>query len=43
MCKDEKSQRDECMLMSKSANPEEDCKSTIQQYKACMEGFGFKV
>ncbi|KAL2110731.1 hypothetical protein VUR80DRAFT_811 [Thermomyces stellatus] len=43
VCKDEKSQRDECMLMSKSANPEEDCKSTIQQYKACMEGFGFKV
>ncbi|PKS06508.1 hypothetical protein jhhlp_007256 [Lomentospora prolificans] len=43
VCKDEKAQRDECMLMSKSANPEEDCKLTIQQYRACMEGFGFKI
>lgn len=31
------------MLMSKAANPEDDCKSTIQKYKTCMEGFGFKV
>lgn len=43
VCKDEKSQRDECMLMSKAADPEADCKSTILQYKECMQGFGFKV
>ncbi|KEZ44522.1 hypothetical protein SAPIO_CDS3542 [Scedosporium apiospermum] len=43
VCKDEKSVRDECMLMSKAANPEEDCQTTIQQYRACMETFGFKV
>lgn len=43
MCKDEKAQRDECMLFSKAADPQDDCKSTIQQYKTCMEGFGFKI
>lgn len=31
------------MLMSKAADPEADCKSTILQYKECMQGFGFKV
>jgi cytochrome c oxidase assembly protein subunit 17 len=31
------------MLFSKSDNPEQECKSTIEQYKACMAGYGFKV
>ncbi|KAL8406337.1 hypothetical protein RB596_004982 [Gaeumannomyces avenae] len=40
---DEKAKRDECMLFSSAKDPEEDCKTTIQQYRSCMEGFGFKV
>ncbi|KAL8406336.1 hypothetical protein RB596_004982 [Gaeumannomyces avenae] len=43
VCKDEKAKRDECMLFSSAKDPEEDCKTTIQQYRSCMEGFGFKV
>ncbi|KAI1408775.1 cytochrome C oxidase copper chaperone-domain-containing protein [Hypoxylon sp. FL1857] len=43
VCKDEKSKRDECMLFSKSADPARDCKTTIDQYRTCMAGFGFKV
>ncbi|KAK8088229.1 cytochrome c oxidase copper chaperone [Apiospora hydei] len=43
VCKDEKSKRDECMLFSKSADPAADCQPTIQQYRSCMAGFGFKV
>ncbi|KIH88454.1 cytochrome c oxidase assembly protein subunit 17 [Sporothrix brasiliensis 5110] len=39
----EKSKRDECMLFSNAANPSVDCKSTIDQYRTCMAGFGFKV
>ncbi|KAJ5864594.1 Cytochrome c oxidase copper chaperone Cox17 [Penicillium soppii] len=43
VCKPEKTARDDCMLFSKSENPEEECKTTIEQYKTCMAGFGFKV
>ncbi|KAI1143328.1 cytochrome C oxidase copper chaperone-domain-containing protein [Hypoxylon sp. FL0543] len=43
VCKDEKSKRDECMLFSKSADPARDCKTTIDQYRSCMAGFGFQV
>ncbi|KAK6221067.1 Cytochrome c oxidase copper chaperone [Pestalotiopsis sp. IQ-011] len=43
VCKDEKSKRDECMLFSKAADPAADCKSTIDQYKSCMAGFGFQL
>ncbi|KAK6062873.1 cytochrome c oxidase copper chaperone [Seiridium cupressi] len=43
VCKDEKSKRDECMLFSKAADPASDCKSTIDQYKSCMAGFGFQL
>ncbi|CAK7219723.1 Cytochrome c oxidase copper chaperone [Sporothrix curviconia] len=39
----EKSKRDECMLFSNAADPASDCKSTIEQYRTCMAGFGFKV
>ncbi|KAK4217015.1 cytochrome C oxidase copper chaperone-domain-containing protein [Rhypophila decipiens] len=43
VCKDEKAKRDECMLFSKADDPEKDCKSTIELYKSCMAGYGFKV
>ncbi|KAI0842273.1 cytochrome C oxidase copper chaperone-domain-containing protein [Hypoxylon sp. FL0890] len=43
VCKDEKTKRDECMLFSKSADPARDCKTTIDQYRTCMAGFGFQV
>ncbi|CAP60569.1 uncharacterized protein PODANS_1_8580 [Podospora anserina S mat+] len=43
VCKDEKAKRDECMLFSKAADPQKDCLSTIDQYRSCMAGFGFKV
>ncbi|KAI1105493.1 cytochrome C oxidase copper chaperone-domain-containing protein [Jackrogersella minutella] len=43
VCKDEKSKRDECMLFSKASDPTRDCKSTIDQYRSCMAGFGFQV
>ncbi|KAI0483181.1 cytochrome C oxidase copper chaperone-domain-containing protein [Xylariaceae sp. FL0804] len=43
VCKDEKSKRDECMLFSSAADPTSDCKSTIDQYRSCMAGFGFQV
>ncbi|KAJ5772203.1 hypothetical protein N7520_002732 [Penicillium odoratum] len=43
VCKTEKTARDDCMLFSKSDNPEKECQSTIDQYKSCMAGFGFKV
>ncbi|KAL4923513.1 copper metallochaperone COX17 [Aspergillus undulatus] len=43
VCKTEKTARDDCMLFSKSDDPAQECKSTIEQYKACMAGFGFKV
>ncbi|KAF3084711.1 Cytochrome c oxidase copper chaperone [Orbilia oligospora] len=43
VCKPEKSARDECMLKSTTDTPEVECKDLIKTYKACMEGFGFKV
>ncbi|KAI0889685.1 cytochrome C oxidase copper chaperone-domain-containing protein [Annulohypoxylon maeteangense] len=43
VCKDEKSKRDECMLFSKAADPTSDCKTTIDEYRTCMAGFGFQV
>ncbi|KAH8676067.1 COX17 protein [Xylariales sp. PMI_506] len=43
VCTMEKSKRDECMLFSKASDPTADCKSTIDQYRSCMAGFGFKV
>ncbi|KAK4248163.1 cysteine alpha-hairpin motif superfamily [Corynascus novoguineensis] len=43
VCKEEKSKRDECMLFSNAADPQKDCQSTIDRYRACMAGFGFKV
>ncbi|KAL2261165.1 hypothetical protein VTK26DRAFT_4618 [Humicola hyalothermophila] len=43
VCKDEKAKRDECMLFSTAADPQKDCQSTIDQYRNCMAGFGFKV
>ncbi|KAK5658842.1 hypothetical protein OQA88_1654 [Cercophora sp. LCS_1] len=43
VCKEEKAKRDDCMLFSKSDDPQKDCLSTIDQYKACMLGFGFKI
>ncbi|KAJ5885130.1 hypothetical protein N7495_009640 [Penicillium taxi] len=43
VCKDEKTLRDDCMLFSKSDDPTKECKSTIEQYKACMATYGFKV
>jgi len=43
VCKDEKAQRDECMLFSTAADPQKDCASTVDQYKSCMASFGFKL
>ncbi|TQB74018.1 Cytochrome c oxidase copper chaperone [Monascus purpureus] len=43
VCKAEKSSRDDCMLFSKSDDPAQDCKPMIEQYKACMAGYGFKI
>ncbi|KAB5580004.1 cytochrome C oxidase copper chaperone-domain-containing protein [Coniochaeta sp. 2T2.1] len=43
VCKDEKAKRDECMLFSTGSDPSIECKSTIDQYRSCMAGFGFKV
>jgi cytochrome c oxidase assembly protein subunit 17 len=43
VCKDEKSQRDECMLFSRSDDPQEDCKSMVIKYKDCMAVYGFKI
>ncbi|KAJ4173917.1 Cytochrome c oxidase copper chaperone [Fusarium falciforme] len=43
VCKEEKSKRDECMLFSNAKDPAEDCKSLVEQYRACMSGYGFQV
>ena len=43
VCKDEKSQRDECMLFSQADDPQEDCKGIVNKYRDCMRGYGFKV
>ncbi|KAI9783878.1 MAG: Cytochrome c oxidase copper chaperone [Peltula sp. TS41687] len=42
VCKDEKAARDECMLFS-DGDPKEKCRSTIEQYRSCMAGYGFKL
>jgi cytochrome c oxidase assembly protein subunit 17 len=43
VCTDEKSKRDECMLFSRSDDPQEDCKGMVVRYKECMAGYGFKI
>jgi len=43
VCKDEKATRDECMLFSNANDPQNDCATTIDKYKSCMAGFGFKL
>lgn len=44
VCKDQKAVRDECMLFAPSQDvAEESCKSTIDAYRSCMAGYGFKV
>ena len=44
VCKDEKTARDDCMLFSKSDNPQDnECKSLVEQYKGCMASYGFKI
>ncbi|KAK3362253.1 cysteine alpha-hairpin motif superfamily [Lasiosphaeria hispida] len=43
VCKDEKAKRDECMLFSNAPDPRKDCQSTVDLYKTCMAGFGFKI
>jgi len=43
VCKDEKAQRDECMLFSRSENPQEDCKDMVSKYRSCMQSYGFNL
>ncbi|KAF7846097.1 hypothetical protein BT93_L5262 [Corymbia citriodora subsp. variegata] len=43
VCKDEKSERDKCMLYSQGEDPQEDCKGMVQRYRECMKGYGFNV
>ena len=44
VCKDEKTARDDCMLFSRSDNPQDnECKSLVEQYKGCMASYGFKI
>lgn len=43
VCKDEKAQRDECMLFATSDDAQAECASMVDRYKACMAGFGFKI
>ncbi|KAH0493953.1 hypothetical protein TgHK011_000593 [Trichoderma gracile] len=43
VCKEEKSRRDECMLFSTAKDPAADCRSLVDQYRSCMQGFGFNV
>ncbi|OJJ48169.1 hypothetical protein ASPZODRAFT_1535228 [Penicilliopsis zonata CBS 506.65] len=43
VCKDEKTSRDDCMLFAKSDDPQAECTPVIEQYKACMASYGFKV
>lgn len=31
------------MLFASAADPSKECRTTIQQYKDCMKGFGFDV
>jgi len=41
VCKPEKATRDECLLFHGQDSPE--CKTIIENYKACMKGYGFAV
>lgn len=43
VCKEEKAARDDCMLFSNAADPQEDCIDKVKAYKACMKGFGFDI
>lgn len=43
VCKDEKAARDECMLFTNSNDPQRECDSLVQKYKACMKGYGFSI
>jgi cytochrome c oxidase assembly protein subunit 17 len=31
------------MLFSQADDPQEDCKSMVEQYRSCMKGYGFKI
>lgn len=41
VCLKEKGNRDECLLFN--GLEAEDCKPLIEQYKKCMDGYGFKI
>ena len=43
VCKEEKAARDECMLFSKSNDPQGDCQSMVEKYRSCMQGYGFSI
>ncbi|KAF2808568.1 uncharacterized protein BDZ99DRAFT_522109 [Mytilinidion resinicola] len=43
VCKDEKNSRDECMLFSKSDNPQGECQDLVSKYRSCMAGYGFQI
>ncbi|KAF2096639.1 hypothetical protein NA57DRAFT_78239 [Rhizodiscina lignyota] len=43
VCKEEKAARDECMLFSTAANPQEACQDMVSKYRSCMAGFGFNI
>ncbi|KAI9792906.1 MAG: hypothetical protein M1835_007585 [Candelina submexicana] len=43
VCKDEKAARDECMLFSNSGDAQKECQETVEKYRTCMAGFGFKL
>lgn len=41
VCLKEKNERDECLLFNGLESDQ--CKPLIDQYKKCMEGYGFKI
>ncbi|KAI6914557.1 hypothetical protein KC318_g1845 [Hortaea werneckii] len=43
VCKEEKSARDECMLFSSAADPQEACKDMVSKYRSCMASYGFNL
>ncbi|GAB7352701.1 hypothetical protein MBLNU459_g3060t1 [Dothideomycetes sp. NU459] len=43
VCKDEKAARDECMLFSNAADPQQDCQDMVAKYRSCMKGYGFSL
>ncbi|KAF2498445.1 hypothetical protein BU16DRAFT_558505 [Lophium mytilinum] len=43
VCKEEKNSRDECMLFSKSDNPQGECQDLVSKYRSCMAGYGFQI